>query len=145
LVTTRFLLREGKGKILVMDDESGVRLTMIKALRRLGYDGHPARNADEAMAAFQGAIDASEPFDAAILDLTIPRGPGGEEVIKMMREIVADFPAIAFSGYSENPVLANYREYGFAAAMAKPFHIEELARKLGHVIRRRTKTGKTKK
>lgn len=145
LVTTRFLLREGKGKILVMDDESGVRLTMIKALRRLGYDGHPARNADEAMAAFQGAIDAAEPFDAAILDLTIPRGPGGEEVIKMMREVVADFPAIAFSGYSENPVLANYREYGFAAAMAKPFHIEELARKLGHVIRRRTKAPKSDK
>lgn len=140
LVTTRFLLREGKGKILVMDDESGVRLTMIKALRRLGYDGHPARNADEAMAAFQAAVDAAQPFDAAILDLTIPRGPGGEEVVKMMREIVPDFPAVAFSGYSENPVLASYREYGFAAAMAKPFHIEELARKLGHVIRRRSKS-----
>ncbi|HPA21242.1 MAG TPA: PAS domain S-box protein [Verrucomicrobiae bacterium] len=137
LVSTSFLLREGKGKIMVMDDEPGVRLTMIKALRRLGYDGHPARNAEEAMAAFQEARDSGQPFDAAILDLTIPRGPGGEDVVKMMREVAPDFPAIAFSGYSENPVLANYREYGFAAAMAKPFHIEELARKLGHVLRRR--------
>lgn len=137
LVTTSFLLREGKGKVLVMDDEPGVRLTMIKALRRLGYDGHPARDAEEAMEMFRGALDAGEPYDAAILDLTIPRGAGGEEVVRMMRGLAPEFPAIAFSGYSENPVLANYREYGFAAAMGKPFHIEELARKLGHVMRGR--------
>lgn len=141
LMTTSFLLREGKGKIMVMDDEPGVRLTMIKALRRLGYDGHPARDGEEAMTIFREAIDSGEPFDAAILDLTIPRGAGGEEVVKLMREMVPDFPALAFSGYSENPVLANYREYGFAAAMGKPFHIEELARKLGHVMRGRGRKG----
>lgn len=137
VVTTSFLLREGKGKVMVMDDEPGVRLTMIKALRRLGYDGHPARDGEEAMTMFREAIDSGTPFDAAILDLTIPRGAGGEEVVRLMREMVPEFPAIAFSGYSENPVLANYREYGFAAAMGKPFHIEELARKLGHVMRSR--------
>ena len=61
-----------------------------------------------------------------ILDLTIRGGMGGKEVIERLLKIDPDVKAIVSSGYSNDPVLSDFRRYGFSGMVSKPFKIEEL-------------------
>jgi CheY-like chemotaxis protein len=99
----------------------------------LGYRGTFASDGAEAIAIYQGAPDG-ERFDAVILDLTTPTGLGGVETIRRLLEIDSDVRAIVCSGYSNDPVMANYRDYGFAGVLTKPFSLQNLDDQLRRVI-----------
>ena len=73
-------------------------------------------------------------FDAVILDLTIPEGTGGDEAILSLLEIDPDVRAVLSSGYADNNVMNDFREFGFKAAIAKPFNFKELAAVLARVL-----------
>ena len=51
---------------------------------------------------------------------------GGKETIKMLQETDGGVKAIVVSGYADDPVMTNFREYGFVAALAKPYTVEQL-------------------
>ena len=70
------------------------------------------------------------------MDLTIPGGLGGKETIKRLKEIDPDAKVIVSSGYSNDPVMADFKEYGFMAVIMKPYSIEELSKILHNVIGR---------
>ncbi len=72
-----------------------------------------------------------------ILDLTIPGGMGGKEAIKILLEMDPEVKAIVYSGYSDDPVMSNYREYGFKGMMAKPFDTYALGKVLNDVLQER--------
>ena len=80
------------------------------------------------------AKEAGRPFDAVIMDLTIPGGMGGEEAIGRLKEIDPAIRAIVSSGYSNDPVIANYTEYGFCGMVTKPYTVVEFAKILHEVI-----------
>ncbi len=124
----------GKGKILVMDDEAMIRELTGNLLDHLGYQADFAEAGHEAVRKYQDAMDESDPYDAVILDLTIKGGMGGQETIKMLKEIDPAVRAIVSSGYSDNPVIANYEHYGFCAVVAKPYEMVEFSRKLYRVV-----------
>ena len=69
-----------------------------------------------------------------IMDLTIPGGKGGKEVIRELLELDPAVKAIVSSGYSNDPVMANYTEYGFKGFVNKPFKIEDLGKALEQVL-----------
>jgi PAS domain S-box-containing protein len=124
----------GSGKVLVMDDEDVVRDIMGEILKNLGYEVAFASGGAEAIAQYEEALASSRRFDLVIMDLTVPRGMGGKEAIQRLREIDPQVKAIASSGYSHDPVMAGFREYGFSAAIAKPFNVAALSKTVHEVI-----------
>lgn len=124
----------GKGKVLVMDDDDTVRLVVGRMLGQCGYEAEFAEDGDKAIDLYKKAKATGQPFDAVIMDLIIPAGMGGKEAIKRLIEIDPDIRAIVSSGYSDDPVLSNFKEYGFKDAMAKPYEIAELRQMLHKVI-----------
>jgi len=125
---------KGEGKILVMDDKSFVRNAAVKALRLFGYEVEGSTDGEDAVSLFKDAINKGKPFDVVILDLTIPGGMGGENTLKKLRGIDPKMKAIVSSGYSEDPVMSDYKKHGFNAIVNKPYQYEELCKVVSKVI-----------
>ncbi|MDH7502079.1 MAG: ATP-binding protein [Verrucomicrobiota bacterium] len=124
----------GQGRILVMDDEEAIRTLATAALNRLGYEVETAADGAEAVELYRKALMQNRPFSAVILDLTVRGGMGGGETIRRLRDLDHNVKAIVSSGYSEDAIMANYREHGFVAAVEKPYRLQELSQVLQDVI-----------
>ncbi len=127
-------LEAGSGNILVMDDEEQIRHLTGEMLRMLGYRVEVAKDGTEAIELYQQAKSSSRPFDIVILDLTVAGGMGGRQAMQRLTEIDPDIKAIVSSGYSNDPVMADYSKYGFAGVVPKPYDMKEIARTLKRVI-----------
>jgi PAS domain S-box-containing protein len=132
-------LIKGQGRILVMDDEASLRRMAGRMLDKLGYEPEFAKDGNEAIQMVKEAKEAKKPYDAIILDLTVPGGMGGKECIAKLLEIDPGIKAIVSSGYSEDPVLANFQEYGFKGMMPKPFEALSLSKVLHDVLKGKKK------
>ena len=117
----------GTGRILLMDDEGTIHRTVGRMLQVLGYDVESVYDGDEALQVYNASLDEGKPYDVVIMDLTIPGGMGGEEAVKKLHEINPQARVIVSSGYANDPVMANFADYGFAGKVAKPVDIKELA------------------
>lgn len=124
----------GTGKILVMDDEKYIRDLLAEMLNSIGYEVVTSIKGSETIDIYKEAMESGELFDAVILDLTIPGEMGGMQVIQRLKVIDTNVKAIVSSGYSDDPVLANFAEYGFKGAMAKPYITRELSVVLNRII-----------
>lgn len=116
----------GKGKILVMDDETMVRDVVKNMLTYLGYDVECAADGNQAIELYSRARDRGEPFDVVIMDLTIPGGMGGKDAIIRLREKDSQVKAIVSSGYADDPIMADFSKYGFIGVVSKPYKIDNL-------------------
>lgn len=121
---------KGHGKILVMDDQESMLKVTASMLTRLGYSISTASNGDEAVEIIRQASKKKEPFNAAILDMTIPGGRGGKDTIGDILDIDPSIKVIASSGYSGDSVMANPSAFGFSACLIKPFRMNELVKVL---------------
>jgi PAS domain S-box-containing protein len=130
------VVTDGKKKILVMDDEEVVSTVVGEMLEYLGYEASFARDGEQALAMYGEALASERPFDAIIMDLTIPGGMGGKEAIGKLMEMDPDARAIVSSGYSDDPVMAEFRRYGFAGMVMKPYNLEKLGEQVSKVLRR---------
>lgn len=124
----------GEGKILVMDDERFIRDITAEMLSSLGYKVTTSMHGADAIEVYQEAKESGQPYDAVIVDIVVPDGMGGEETIQKLVEIDPEVKAVAGSGYSHNPIMADFRKYGFSGAIAKPYEIRELSEVLHRVI-----------
>ncbi len=120
--------------ILIMDDDSSVLEVLSGMLDVLGHDVTESSEGAEAIELYRERFTSGEPFDAVIMDLTVPGGMGGEAAINKLKEIDPDIKAIVSSGYANNTVLANYSEYGFSGRLVKPFRISTLKKELNTVL-----------
>ncbi|HGJ64007.1 TPA: PAS domain S-box protein [bacterium] len=122
------------GKILVMDDEESIRNLVSEALGMVGYNVYAVCDGKDAIKSYQEAIEMESQYDVVILDLTVPGGMGGEETIKKLIKINPEIKTIVSSGYFDDPVIANYKEYGFKDFILKPYRIEDLQETLIRVM-----------
>jgi len=124
----------GSGHILIMDDEEAIREILGGMLDRLGYSVSSACNGDEAIEIYKKAMKSENPVDAVIMDLTIPGGMGGRECMEKLKKHDKNVRAIVSSGYSNDPVMANFSKFGFSGCVSKPYRLEQLGEILDRII-----------
>ena len=124
----------GHGRVLVMDDEEYVLDVISELLHALGYDVGMARDGEEAIKEYRTAMDAGQRYDIVLMDLTNNRGMGGKEAIGRLLAMDRSVRAIVSSGYSNDPVMAEYGRYGFVGVLPKPYKLEELALSIKQTI-----------
>ena len=79
-------------------------------------------------------MTSKKPFDIVIMDLTIPDGMGGAEAVQKLREIDPRVKAIVSSGYTNDPIIKDFKKYNFSGVIAKPFDVDELVRVIESVL-----------
>ncbi|MCK9464244.1 MAG: PAS domain S-box protein [Proteobacteria bacterium] len=117
---------KGMGRILLMDDMEAIRAVLEQGLAGAGYSVTATKDGREALERFRLGLEEGKPFSAVVLDLTIPGGMGGRETARELRKLDATVPVFVASGYSEDPVLSDPKEFGFTAGIGKPFVLSEI-------------------
>lgn len=128
------------GRVLIMDDEPRLRELLRDCLLALHCRVEVAEHGDAALRIYERAMKDDDPFDVVVLDLTIRGGLGGAETVKAMRALSPGVLAIACSGYANDPIMCDHENYGFAAAIEKPFRFAVLARAVRSLIARNQAT-----
>ena len=130
-------MQAGTGRILVLDDEEALRKLLMQILERIGYQVECAKDGAEAIELYQQAKNSGQRFDVVLVDLTIPGGIGGKEVAARLREFDDSAVLIVSSGYSNTPIMSEFRRYGFDDVISKPWTPVQLSevihRALGHL------------
>lgn len=125
----------GQGRVLLMDDESSVRDIGAALLKQLGYDAAVAADGAEALALYRDALQRQERFDAVIVDLTVPDGMGGLECMQKLRALDPQAQVIVSSGYSTDPVMADFAGFDFAGVIAKPYRVQDFSESIARVLK----------
>jgi CheY-like chemotaxis protein len=123
-----------KGKILLMDDDDIVLEITSRMLESYGYTAVSAKDGEEAVQKYRQALDEAGPFDVVILDLTVRGGIGGLGAIKEILALDSAAKVVISSGYSNDPTLLAYKEYGFCGVMTKPYRLKRLKEDLEEII-----------
>ncbi|HEY3489779.1 MAG TPA: PAS domain S-box protein [Candidatus Deferrimicrobiaceae bacterium] len=121
-------------RVLIMDDEESVRKVAVEVLSTIGYETLGVADGAAAIEAYDRARQEGAAFDAVIMDLTIPGGIGGKEAVRKVLDLDPHARVIVSSGYSNDPVMADYRAFGFCGVIAKPYRIRELRELLARII-----------
>jgi CheY-like chemotaxis protein len=117
-----------------MDDDTTVREIAAEMLGLLGYEVEDATDGVSALEKYAVAASIGRPFDCVIMDLTIPGSMGGKEAVGQLLAKDPNATAIVASGYSTDPVMASYRDYGFKGRLVKPFQLHQLKQELIRVL-----------
>jgi len=121
-------------RLLFMDDEEMLRSVVSRMLEIMGYDVTAAADGEEAVRLYIEAAENGSGFDAVILDLSVQKGMGGREAVAKLIEYDPDVVALVSSGFVGDPVLQNYREFGFRGVIPKPYTSDELRDGLTRVL-----------
>jgi len=128
------VVRMGTGRILVMDDEEAIRSVLGLMMQQLGYEVECASDGAEAVELFARAMVSGRSFVGVLLDLTVPGRMGGKEAAAELRSIDPSVKLIVSSGYSDAPILSEFKKYGFDDVIRKPYTLAELGDVLTRVI-----------
>jgi CheY-like chemotaxis protein len=126
--------RIGHGRILVIDDEQTVRRSAGTILNRFGYEVKLTKDGAEGIRVYEEAMKEERPFDLVILDLTIPGGLGGQKTMEKLKKMDPVVKVIVSSGYSDDPVLAKFHDFGFSEVLAKPYKADDLVEVIHRVL-----------
>lgn len=122
------------GQVLIVDDESAVRMLLQRALSTMGLEVVACEDGASALAAYEDALLTGRRFDLVITDLTMPGGMGGEELVRRILGIDAEARIVVSSGYSQEAIMADYRAHGVAGALEKPYTVRALRELVGRLL-----------
>lgn len=124
-----------KKRILLMDDQEMLREATGLMLASLGYEAAMAEDGESAVAMYRESMEAGRKYDLVILDLVIPGGIGGVEVVQMLRQLDPALKAVISSGYTSDPAVLNYARYGFDEVLSKPYGLIDLKNTIVKMLR----------
>ncbi|MBN1531827.1 MAG: response regulator, partial [Spirochaetes bacterium] len=116
-----------RGRVMIMDDEHDVLLIADRIFRLHGMEPTLVASGDAAVRSYREAMESGSPFRLAVLDLTMPGGGGGLDVMRRLRELDGEVAAVISSGYANDPIMAEYGRHGFRAVMVKPYRVEDVS------------------
>ena len=122
------------GTILLMDDEEVILDVGKSMLEGRGYKVTPVHDGREALEVYRQALAVGEPFDLVVLDITVPGGMGGKETMEELLKLNPYVIAVASSGYSEDPIIAEPRKFGFKGSIVKPYLMGELCEAIARMM-----------
>jgi PAS domain S-box-containing protein len=125
---------QGVGRILLVDDDRSVLNVGAKLIGSLGYSVEIAEDGAKALNLYSHSKTAGTPFDVVILDLTIPGGMGGKECVRKLKSMDPNVRAIVSSGYSNDPIVLQFQDYGFSGAVVKPYKLTEISQEINRVL-----------
>jgi CheY-like chemotaxis protein len=123
-----------------MDDEERILDFASELLKELGYTVTLAREGKEAIALYKDALKTDTPFKAVLMDITIPGGMGGKEAVLEILALDKHANVIVSSGYAKDPIMSNYKQYGFVGVIPKPYNVRELSQELHRVLTKKKLT-----
>jgi two-component system, NtrC family, response regulator AtoC len=112
----------GKTKVLIVDDDSDLRLTLCEYLETRRFRVSSARNGSEAIRMFE----SGQHFDMVFTDLMMPPGPNGLEVLKVVRNFQPHTQVVVMTGYSSIETAIEAIRLGAFDYLTKPFQVAEL-------------------
>jgi PAS domain S-box-containing protein len=127
--------RTHRGRILVLDDEEIVRNAAKNLLEALGCESDQASDGATAVAMYREALRDGRPYDAVIMDLTVPGGMGGEQAVREVLAVDPGARVIVSSGYAGNSIMASYLDFGFSGVLSKPYTLSELSDVIRRVLK----------
>ena len=122
-------------RILIMDDEYLIRELTKEILTRFGYEVSTVEDGEACLEAYRSSVSERRKYDLVIMDLTIPGGMGGKDAIRELHKIDGKAKGLVSSGYSNDPILSNFREYGFVGSINKPYKVEDLLQKIEDALK----------
>lgn len=122
------------GRVLIVDDEKLVQNVLVEMLEIIGYATDVAVEGEAGRDKYLAAQNHGNPYALVIMDLTIPGGMGGQEATKEILAIDPDARVIATSGYSTDPIMARFLDYGFCGRISKPFRLDDVKREVSRVL-----------
>ena len=125
--------QEKKKKILVMDDEDMVGEIACQMLGYLGFETMRVIDGADAVREYKENREKGVPFSAVIVDLTVPGGMGGKEAAAEILKIDGGAKVFVSSGYSTDPIMVNFQDYGFTGGIAKPFDLAAMEKMLSSI------------
>jgi len=123
-----------EGKILIIDDDEMILRITSSILKKSGFEVASSLNGSDALDIFKLSHKNGSPFDCVLIDLTIPGSAGGKELVNLFRKIDPEISAVITSGYTNDPVMVNFSDYNFSAALPKPYKKNDLIETLSHLI-----------
>jgi two-component system, response regulator, stage 0 sporulation protein F len=108
------------GKLLIVDDQYGIRILLNEIFQKEGYNTFQAANGVQAL-----SIVAKEEPDLMILDMKIP-GMDGLEILRRVKKTNPEINVIIMTAYGELDMIHEAMELGAITHFAKPFDIDEI-------------------
>ena len=127
---------KGSGRVLIMDDDEMIINMLTLLLKSLGYSVEGAMDGEAAIELCKEKINSESAFQIAILDLTVSGGMGGEETVDHLKALDPKIKVLVSSGYSTDPIMSNFKKYGFDGVMPKPYTKESLSRALSKALQK---------
>lgn len=109
-----------KKKVLIVDDQNGIRILLMEVFGSEGYETFQAANGKIAI-----EIVEKESPDLVLLDMKIP-GMDGLEILKYLKAMNPDIKVIMMTAYGELDMIKEATELGALMHFTKPFDIDEM-------------------
>jgi two-component system KDP operon response regulator KdpE len=123
-------MEESRGRLLIIEDDSGLRRSLRTTLGSLGFDVAEASNGEEALTKVR-----MTDFEAILLDINMP-GIGGIETCRRIRRIFTRTPILVLTVRDSEDDKVDALEAGADDYVTKPFRIRELTARIRAAIRR---------
>ncbi len=121
-------------RILVMDDEEYILEVAANMLETMGHRPDTATDGARAVDMYRQAVESSIGYEMVILDLTVPGEMGGKEAAREILKIDGEAVLVVSSGYSNAPIMGDYRSHGFSGVLAKPYTLREMRKLINSLI-----------
>jgi CheY-like chemotaxis protein len=114
------------GRILVVDDEPQMLAVAKAILNSHGLEVVVTNNGDEALRIFAESLHGPDRYSVVVLDLTMPGGLSGFEVMEQLHRMDPEICVIACSGYFQEDARDLCQAIGFTDVLQKPYTLEHL-------------------